>query len=399
MTRKVVLFFPKLEEHKPWHWFPQSLLSLAAPLVAGGYEVVIVDERITPDYSEKLLKELSDAVCLGISSVTGFQLYGGVVAAKRIRQEFPDLKIAWGGPHVTNLPEESLRSPLVDFVVIGHGEESFSHLVDALDQRQAIVKIPGIGYRSDEGQVVICPADPVSADALRSRLPYELLDIPRYVNPDTQATIYISSYGCPALCTFCSTRYTRRWMPLPFSRIEEDLGRLMACYPFKMMIMYDATIFVKEERARQICQLMAHYGLSWICDGRATELSHVKDSTWAMLAKSGLIGITMGLESGSPRILKIMKKGGYHLEKIRTVIRKCHAYGIPVTSGVVFGAPSETAEDLQLTFDVIEELRRIHPGFGISTTFFSPLPGTDLYEHLREALGFPFPDSLRSWAD
>jgi radical SAM superfamily enzyme YgiQ (UPF0313 family) len=398
MKKKVVLFFPVLEPGKPYHWFPLALLSISAPLVAAGYECVIIDERITPDYREMLLRETRDAVCLGISSLTGFQLYGALHAAQMVREEHSGCKIVWGGPHVSNLPEQSLGSPYVDYIVIGYGEKPFKNLVMALYEQTSPEGVHGLAYKSATGAIVVNPVEHKDTSELIHPLPYHLVDIHRYINPDTQACIYITSYGCPAACTFCSTKYTMKWVSLLESKIESDLATLMTIYPFKKFVMFDATLFVNEERAQHICSLMSKYNLQWICDGRAAELCKIKDETWRMLAASGLISITMGLESGSPRIIQLMKKGGKHLEVVRKTIEVCSKHRIPVTTGVVFGTPSETIEDLQMTFDIIRELKSLHDGFRISSTFFSPLPGTGLYELLEKKYGYAFPTSLAEWA-
>ena len=69
MTGKVILFHPPYDG--PPLGPPLSLLSLASPLVHAGMSVSIVDGSIEPDFKSVLAREIRDAVCLGISLLTG----------------------------------------------------------------------------------------------------------------------------------------------------------------------------------------------------------------------------------------------------------------------------------------------------------------------------------------
>src|SRR5262245_16992016 len=128
MRDKVVLFFPSYysDEAAP----PLALIHLAAPLVAKGYRVKIVDSAITPDGTAAVLAECEDAVCLGVSMVTGPMITQGVEVARAVRAAHPELPIVAGGWHASILPEQTLQSPYIDAVVKGQGEITFTEIVD-----------------------------------------------------------------------------------------------------------------------------------------------------------------------------------------------------------------------------------------------------------------------------
>ena len=66
-------------------------------------------------------------------------------------------------------------------------------------------------------------------------------------------------------------------------------------------------------------------------------------------------------------------------------------------SGVIFGCPGETIDDLRQTIAYIKNIRRINPNFFISSTFFQPLPDTVLFDVVKQK-GHKSPGSLEEWA-
>lgn len=399
---KVVLFFPKLEPDKPYHWFPVSSLALAAPLVAQGFQVAIIDERVEAEWEDRLKQECQGALCLGITAFTGYQLKGAVHAARLAKQAYPDLPVVWGGPHVSSLPLESIRSPLVDVCVKGYGEYTYQEVVDRLNRGDSLTGVRGITHKDRKGRIHEELDRPVKKefDAL-PRAPYELIDIHKYINPETKAFIYLSSYGCPGICTFCSTPSFHCYAKINLNKICADIEYLLSRFSYETLVMFDATFFIEEERTVKIADFIREKtGLKkWLCDGRAADLVSIKESTLELLEKSNLKNIVIGLESGSPRIVKIMKKGRDHLAKFKQVLTRLSAYDINIVSGVVFGIPGETPEDLKLTLDFIKEIEALNPRFRVSSTFFMPLPGTELYNYIRQNYDIEFPTTLEGWGE
>ena len=100
----VVMFFPKLEPYKDFHYMPISLLSVAAPLLRAGFECKIVDERIEYNIFDSLNRCLPNASCLLITAYTGYQVQGAYKTARYVKQKLSQRKNNLGGPHVTHLP-------------------------------------------------------------------------------------------------------------------------------------------------------------------------------------------------------------------------------------------------------------------------------------------------------
>lgn len=400
MPSKIVLFFPSLEQEKPFHWFPLSLLSVAAPLVKSGYEVYIVDQRVDPEWRSHVLEAADGALFAGISSLTGYQLRGALECAEILKKEHPNLPIVWGGPHVTSLPDQSLASPVVDIVVRGFAEETIVEVARAISDGKSLACVRGIGYKSGDGKVHLNPMSPAPQPESFHRLPYELIDVEKYINPETQAFIYVTAYGCPGCCTFCSTAHLRHWIPMPLERIQTDIDWLLSRYKFKHTVFYDATLFADAHHAEKIIRLIGkRYGLTFSGNCRAEELNHFKEVALDYACDGRLIGIGVSVESGSPRILKLMAKGKKVLKSAEEFAQCLNQYpNVRMSSGIIFGYPTETVSDLAQTIEFIKKISRINPHFRVSTTFFQPLPGTPMYT-LLERQGYTFPSTLEDWAE
>ena len=329
-------------------------MTVAAELLAQGHKVTIWDDRVDNVIEKSLLYliECSDEIM--ISAFTGYQLSEAHRFAKSIKKVYLNKKVILGGPHATALPSQTLESPYIDEVFVGE---------------------------MDTGEYL---------------LPYQLIDVDKYVNPETKRFIYVSSQGCPGVCTFCATKQKRPFKLLPMERVRTDIDNLMARYPFEECVFFDATLFSMSLRVLCISELMKKHKLSWIADARAPEIA--KEPNLAVLVERGLKQLTIGLESGSPRIVDMMNKGKNHLEHFQQAAKKLAQFPIKMVSGVVFGTPGETVEDLQQTIDYIKRIKEINPNFQISTTFFRPLPGTEMTEMAKE-YGYREPRSLEEYAE
>jgi anaerobic magnesium-protoporphyrin IX monomethyl ester cyclase len=399
---KVVLIFPCLEKDMRFHHIPLSLLSLAAPLVARGIECEIFDERVDP--FDELGGRLSNADIVGITMFTGYQTSRAYEILKYLQRLPVKPIVVAGGPHVTNLPNQVLSSGLVDYVIVGYGEESFCRLVEcfATDAKEVLALIPGVGSVLEDGSHQLNASKNTIASAYWSALPYEKIDIKKYINPATDMVMYVTMYGCPGKCAFCATPSTLRCMQKPVELVIEDLVKLHEAWPYRLLVFNDATFFVNKKRLFSILHGISRYtDLEWCAFARADEIIKYSRAELEAVKQAGgkLINLGIGLESGSHRVAEeIMRKGKGHLEKFKECIRKLVEVDVPVTSGLIFGMPGETAEDVGQTINYLTEIRLIYPEFRLSTTFFRPLPGTGLYHDL-DAAGFALPATLQEWAE
>src|SRR5579862_2697175 len=103
MKNKVVLFYPPYDG--PPLSAPLCMLALAAPLLQAGFEVKLIDDVTSPDFEKAVLREAEDAVCLGISVLTGPMINAAIRVAKAAKQLRPGLPVIFGGWHPSLVPE------------------------------------------------------------------------------------------------------------------------------------------------------------------------------------------------------------------------------------------------------------------------------------------------------
>ncbi|MBF0284467.1 MAG: B12-binding domain-containing radical SAM protein [Magnetococcales bacterium] len=398
---RVVLIFPVMDDEKAFHHLPVSLLSLAAPLADHGVEYDLWDQRV--ESVDRLKGLLDQCFLVGLSMFTGLQTANAHALLGEIRASHPHVLTVVGGPHISALPQQTVEDPLVDFAVAGFAEASFCELVMQLRDFGGLQgPIPGVFVKDSQGAGQGAPTRRQFDGNYWRTLPYHKIDVPRYINPATERVMYISHYGCPARCTFCATPETRKWTPKPFDLVRQDLINLHQIYPFRQINFFDATMFTSKQRVHGVLDCLEDFpAVAWLADARAVELVKYSVEELRLISRrgGGLHSLVVGLESGSARVVEgIMKKGRTHLVSYHESMQRAHQAGIPVTSGLVLGSPGETVADLRETTEFITEIRRIHPPFRLSTTFFRPLPGTELYD-VVDAMGLIAQRSFKQWAE
>ena len=154
-SKKVVFFFPAFSSQEATA--PLGILAVATPLLRAGYQVRIVDSTITPNFQKTVLEELSDALCLAVSLVTGPMIRETVQIARAAKALYPDLPVVLGGWHPSLLPDQTLAEQSVDVVVRGQGEFAMLEVIQRLEDRASLKGIEGVGYKED-GRLVFNPS-------------------------------------------------------------------------------------------------------------------------------------------------------------------------------------------------------------------------------------------------
>jgi radical SAM superfamily enzyme YgiQ (UPF0313 family) len=394
--RKVVLFFPRVQSRKHHHEIPLSLLSLVPALRKRGYSIVLIDERIDRYALLKLEHSLQEAICVGISSMTGYQIQGGIAAAKLVRKK-SEVPIIWGGWHVSLLPEESVRSPYVDIVVRGQGEVTVAELVQAIEEKRDLKNVPGITFKKGEKVFNNIDRPIISLEEL-DPMPYDLIDINRYHPHFT----YLSSIGCPMSCGFCADAvvYKRRWSPISPYRLADEITTLSKQISWRIKSIYfiDNNFFVNSERVRVFCQEIIKRGtrITWEALGHPSQLARFDDGFYEIIKKSGCYRILTGAESGSQTILDYINKKAT-VEDTLLFIKKCKKSKIIPVLSLMCGFPQSPIDDLKETVLFTNEVRRVNRDAKIKLFFFTPYPGSQLYQEAIKN-GFQPPKSLEEWS-
>lgn len=381
-------------------WLPLAILNVASTLVQD-YDVVIVDERVEKNWEETLERHLNrDTLCVGISSMTGTQIRHGLKMAQKVREVAPDIPIVWGGNHPTLVVEQTARHPLVDIVVQGEGEVTFRHLADRLSRRQEWRDISNIAFKKD-GKVVIKGEGRDFFDPNEMpELPYHLVDVEKYVfgrmsfGKPLRSLPFITSSGCPYACTFCCQPVlsNRRWRRMKPEVAAQRVLNLAEKYHLEAVEFHDEEFFVDRKRGMAIADRIGGK-FQWYVQTRMDDLLALDLNR---LEKNGLTMVQPGLETGSPRILEMVRKEET-LEQYKQANLALAATGIQSTYNFMMGFPTETHEDLMATVDLALELLKKNKNAHVAGFYvYVPYPGAALFD-LAVREGFQTPASLEEW--
>lgn len=379
---------------------PLSVLAVASTLVQD-YEVEIIDQRVHQNWKEKLRRELEgDTICVGISSMTGSQIGYGLEMARFVREVCGDVPIVWGGVHSTLLPEQTLQHPLVDIVVIGEGELIMRNLVCTLKKRRNLNEVKGICYKR-RGNMTRTGPEALSDLNILPDLPYELIDIEQYVAKKTRQLPgvtrmlpFFSSRGCAHACTFCCNPglSKRRWRAMSAENTYEKVMSIVERFTLDGVTFHDEEFLMDIKRAGKIADLIGGQ-VRWNIQGRMDALARMD---LKRLERDGLGAVQPGLESGSPRILRFIKKGET-VNDFAIANQALRRTGIVAMYNFMVGIPTETYEDLMSTIDLALKMLAENPNARIGAfSMYVPYPGTELF-NFGICHGLQAPHSMDGW--
>ena len=387
---------------------PLSLVYLAVEVVKAGHRVEIFDCRLNDDWRERLVARMGDVDwdLVGVSVMAGLPVKNAAAVAALAR-EHTTAKVIWGGPYPTIMPEQTLDLPGVDFAMRGFSILALARLADIMFQGPPY-DVPGLCYRNGDQKVI----PPINAEFEiygHKDLPYHLIekDLERYINTSNQRTFPIFTVaGCPYKCAFCICPVwykglKKTWVTYPVEDIVEHIRFLHEKWNVGLIYIYDDDSFVNKEHFRRIATRVMEEGINvrfGIRGFRVNELDALDDEDLRFLVKAGITYLHIGAESGSDRVLKIMRKG-ITVEQIDRINRKLadHHELIPLYN-FLSGVPGETMDDLRQTKELMLRLTRENRNAVIfGPAKYIPYPGSKMYED-AVAHGFTTPLDPEGWA-
>ncbi|MEW6377802.1 MAG: radical SAM protein [Thermodesulfobacteriota bacterium] len=325
--------------------------------------------------------EESKADIFGISS--SFTPYHGeALEIARIIKEWDKRKIVvMGGSHVSCDPEGVLKSPFVDYIILGEGEIRFPFLLEEIEERGGgkIEEIDGIGYRVN-GEVKINPL--ATFIQYLDSIPHparELLDPDRYRMKKKRSTMIITSRGCPHGCTYCSAHLV---MGASFrTRSPEDiLQEMIECrekYGIQIFDIEDDNFTFDRERAKRLMHLIIEAfgegGLE-LSAMNGVSFSSLDGELLRLMKKAGFQTINLSYVSSDPSTKERMRrpKEGTDFDQI---LKKAKEVGLNVIAYAILGMPGQTIEEMVDTMIYLMSERVL-----IGPSIYYPTPGTSLFE-------------------
>lgn len=373
-----------------------GLLSIASYLNAKGIKVKILDGARQKNFLADLEKEILASDYVGLSVMTT-QLPGALKISRMIRKIKPSCKIIWGGTHPTFFPEQTAAHSLVDIAVYGEGEETFYEIVSGRN----LSEINGILYKQAEKIIKNQPRS-LGRPAAMPLFNWDLA--PREVLEKLYLIPSLTSRGCPHRCTFCINAILQnKWRARTVAQVLEDL-RVIKSQPYfanKPLRFWDENFFVDLRRARAIVDGMIERNLimPWETTVRASYIKEglIDHDFMAALKQSGCYLLSFGAESGSPEILKKIKKDIMPAEIINSA-KSCLKHDIIPQYSFMIGLPGESKPDMFMTLDLIDKLLKLSGKVQIlGPQAFRPYPGSTLYQECI-ASGWKEPRNLEEWA-
>ncbi len=350
---------------------------------------------------EAILQRVKDskASIFGISS-SFTPYYREALEVARLIKEWDQKRIVvLGGCHSSSDPEGVLKSPWVDYVILGEGEVRFPYLLKEIESRKRSAGgMDGIGFK-ENGEIRIHPLSTFIDDL--DALPHpsrELLNLNRYKIGKKRSTMIITSRGCPHGCAYCSTRLV---MGSSFrARSPESIiQEMLMCkenYHIHHFDIEDDNFTFDMERAKRLMRLVIDtFGEEGI------ELSAMNGVSCAsldgdllrLMKRAGFKTINLSFVSSDPSLKEKMGRPGT-AEIFDEVLREAAGARLNVVAYAILGMPGQTIEEM---VDTLVDLmgRRVL----IGPSIYYPAPGTALFEECRRKKFLPSdPSQWRSSA-
>jgi radical SAM superfamily enzyme YgiQ (UPF0313 family) len=353
---------------------PTGVCSLHAVLREEGFDSLLANFS---GFSEKeIIRQITvhNPTVVGISQWT-HNRHASHELSRLIRHAVPTCTIIMGGAHATFSYADILYpgSP-VDCVVIGEGEGTVSELVRKLRDGTGWQDIQGIAYLEQES-VIVTGKRPHLRDLDSLPMATRYLGDSVGVDIQLQAEFIITTRGCPSACYFCSSpqfwdRKVRFRSP---GNIVDEMEYIRNRFGLIYFSIRDDTFTVDRNRTIEFCRMLIERKLYivWNCQSRVATLD---EELLIWMKRAGCECVQLGVESGSPRVLKQLGKVITPAQVVRVadLIRKV---GISLSIYLITDVPGETEEDIQQSIELIKQI-------GPDDGYVSPLayfPGTRLF--------------------
>jgi len=327
---------------------PLGILYLAAWLRKSGHDAEILDLAGIDDWKAEISRRQLNCDWFGISCTTP-----QYADAKRIRQYLRQIgytfPIIVGGIHLTSLVKnakevEFLQKDKFDSYVIGEGYNAVTKICTDLQ----------------EGHVSPIYSESILKDV--NDLPFaarDLIDIHsyKYTLGDVPTTTHYTQYGCPYACQYCesplSGSFTVRAMNP--ERVAAEVKQVRDDFGIHGSMFFDDEMNLDKKRMLGICEKIAKLeDITW--RGFVVTAKFDKDIAEAC-KRSGCYEIASGIESGSPTILKNIRKPAT-VDINRRFIRTAKQAGLRVKGFFIIGLPGESWSTVRETDRFLESLKQ-----------------------------------------
>lgn len=362
---------------------------IASALLNQGHDIQVIDADAF-EYTREDLKALFRKMDYDVVAMGGIATAYNFVkrTAEDIKQIRPNTVVITGGKMVTPAPELIMQNSMVDIGIIGEAEITMVELLKAMECNEPLKNVKGIIFKDARGLVktenrelikdldtLPFPArDYFYMEEVYSRVPFSknIFDASRTANIST-------GRGCPYACTFCS--YDRVTRLRSVNNIMAELEDLKKRYNIGSFTVDDELFLIDRKRAVEFCNqlIRSGMGLKWKTSGR---VNLVDKEILRLLRRAGCVKIAYGIESGSPRMLKRMKKQ-ITPKQVDDAICWTIEAGLQPGGTWIIGLPGEDKDSIEETKSLYKRISKYRT-FSNPFFFATPYPGTELYDEMKK---------------
>jgi radical SAM superfamily enzyme YgiQ (UPF0313 family) len=360
-----------------------------AVIEEAGFDVSFIDaimDELEIDEFAQRVQQLKPRLAIIETSTPSIDF--DLQTAAATKELSPETFVTLIGSHVTFFDRVMIAEhPAVDAVVRGEFEYTAADLARALDNGGDLSQVNGLTYRDAGGDVRRNP-DRVLFEPL-DKMPFPARHNVKGdgyragIYSGGQPTAMISSRGCPYRCTFClwpDVLYGHKFRARSAQNVVDEIEEAVRTFGHDEIYFDDDTFTIDRQRVMDICTLITERELEqeveWIAQCRVDSV----DREMLEAMKAANCGyILFGVESGSPKMLKKMRKG-ITLDKVRAAFELTSEVGIKTQAFFLFGIPGETQETISETIEFAKEINASSTQFAVAI----PHPGTALYQECRD---------------
>jgi anaerobic magnesium-protoporphyrin IX monomethyl ester cyclase len=385
----VLLIYPYFKprwDRSVFRFPPLGLAYIAASLRSAGYPVQILDCTFLG--RKEAIRRAKEAK----ADVAGFYCMAAMLEdCRRMAGELrPAVKLlVAGGPHPSWDPSAFLD--VFDVVVRGEGERTIVELMQAFDRGASFDAVAGIAHRRDS----IPPESVWTSTPVRKPARYpdsfpfparDLLPNADYIRHGRRhygysVTTVLSTRGCPFHCEFCSNAvFDGTYRERPVENVLDEVEETLAL-GYQRISFADDVFTLRRERVGEFCDAVRRRAVQfdWECLGR---VDSIDAKTARMMRQAGCRRIYFGIESGSEKILRLMNKRITPFQA-RSAVEAARRAGLETGAFFILFYPGDTDATVLETLRFARSLPLDYAGFSIPY----PLPGTALYERVKDRVG------------
>jgi radical SAM superfamily enzyme YgiQ (UPF0313 family) len=374
---KIALIYPTTNP-LPDDSFPHLGLGyLAAIARQEGHTARIFDMRIRKFAEEKqYLRE--DFNLFGITA-SSFSFSEASLIAESVKKRFPEKIVVLGGPHVSIGPEDIFLKSHFDTGVVGEGEETFRELLAALENGRIdeLKAIRGLIF-VENGKIIRTGFRTLIKNIDKLPLPdFTSLPMENY-----SRFPILTSRGCPFQCTYCCSDilWGRKWRFRSPENLVNEIKHALDFYNWnnKHFVIVDDTFNLNPERVEAFCDdlLNERMNINYYIWGFRADRAPIR--MLQKMKESGCIGVSIGVESANPEVLKNIRKGE-SIEQITETVKNLQQTGIYPNCLFMIGNPGDTMETVMQTMRYVKKNRLYLVGFNMAL----PYPKTEFWNYVE----------------